>query len=336
MTNSINWSQTRPVRGDDLFYDDPIDYRRFIRYFETYTMRGVHDSATRLNLLISSCAGKAKESIVNCIMCESPDVGYWKARHILEENFGKIGGIINAYVKKLTEGPPIKNNNSEGILKFARDLYNCELTCGSRPESGLNSQHVDGKVFARLPRSLQEKFITSVSFQLEHRHPIIFSQLSQFMQKQSHVERSFLNQIVKSKDPNTTKFNFSKKSCNNPAIHSTQSSIVLSSVVQPALVKTNQFKEVDRKHKSCPMCVQAHPLWKSSKMLLKSKNGIWCGKVDVALIVLVTTWCDIVNLSKGVKCVKTNTTPCYIIENTISKHLPLLTIRIVVVIMGPV
>ena len=275
MTNSINQSQTRPVQGDDLFYGDPIDYKRFIRYFETYTIRGVHDSATRLNLLISSCAGEAKESIVNCIMCDSPDVGYWKARHILEENFGQIGGIINAYVKKLTEGPPIKNNDSEGILKFARDLYNCELTCGSRPESGLDSQHVVGKVFARLPKSLQEKFITSVSFQLENGHPITFSQLSQFMQKQSRVERSFLNQIVKSKDPNTTKFNFSKKSCNKPAIHSTQSSIAPSPVVESALVKTNQFKEVDRKRKSCPMCVQAHPLWKCLKFQNATEKQKW-------------------------------------------------------------
>ena len=275
MTNSINRSQTRPVQGDDLFYGDPIDYRRFIRYFETYTIRGVHDSATRLNLLISSCAGEAKESIVNCIMCDSPDVGYWKARLILEENFGQIGGIINAYVKKLTEGPPIKNNDSEGILKFARDLYNCELTCGSRPESGLDSQHVVGKVFACLPKSLQEKFITSVSFQLENGHPITFSQLSQFMQKQSHVERSFLNQIVKSKDPNTTKFNFSKKSCNKPAIHSTQSSIAPSPVVESALVKTNQFKEVDSKRKSCPMCVQAHPLWKCLKFQNATEKQKW-------------------------------------------------------------
>ena len=108
-------------------------------------------------------------------MCDSPDVGYWKTRHILEENFGQIDGIINAYVKKLTEGSPIKSNDSDGILKFARDLYNCELTCGSRPESGLDSHHVVvvnqdqtfckvGKVFACLPRSLQEKFIMSVSF----------------------------------------------------------------------------------------------------------------------------------------------------------------------------
>ena len=106
------------------------------------------------------------------------------------------------------------------------------------------------------------------------------------MQKQSHVERSFLNQIVKSKDPNITKFNFSKKSCNKPAIYFTQSSISPSSVVESALVKTNQFREVDRKHKSCLMCVQAYPCGNvsSSKMLLKSKNGILYGKVGVAFI----------------------------------------------------
>ena len=69
------------------------------------------------------------------------------------------------------------------------------------------------------------------------------------------------------------------------------------------------------------MCVQAHPLCKcpSSKMLLKKKNGIFCGELGVALIVLVTTWCNIVNLPKGTECVKTSTTHCYIVKSTISK-----------------
>ena len=185
---------------------------------------------------------------------------------ITEQQFGFMPGrsttdaifCLRMLLEKWTD-------NSDGIIKFPRDFYDCELTCGSRPESGLDSQQVVGKVFDRLPRSLQEKFIMSVFFQLEKGHPITFSQLSQFMQKQYHVERSFLNQIVKSKDTNTTKFNFSKKSCNRPGVYSTQSSIAPYSVVESALVKTNQFREVYRKHKSCPMCVQAHPLWKCLK-----------------------------------------------------------------------
>ena len=81
-----------------IFCVNPIDYRRFICYFKTYTIRGVYDSPTRLNLLISSCAGEAKDSIVNCILCDSPDDGYWEARRVLEENFGLMSGIVMSRV----------------------------------------------------------------------------------------------------------------------------------------------------------------------------------------------------------------------------------------------
>ena len=65
-----------------------------------------------------------------------------------------MSGIVSAYVKRLTEGPPITSYDLDAILKFARDLHNCELTCDNRPESGLDSQQVVDKVFARLPRFL--------------------------------------------------------------------------------------------------------------------------------------------------------------------------------------
>ena len=96
-------------------------------------------------------------------MSDSPDVRYLEAYCILEENLRKMSGIVSAYVKRLTEDPPIKGHDSDAILKFTKDLHNYKLTCGSRPESGLNSQQVMGKVLACLLRFLQEKFIVSAS-----------------------------------------------------------------------------------------------------------------------------------------------------------------------------
>ena len=70
-------------------------------------------------------------------------------------------------MKRLSEDPPLKDHDFDAILKFARDLHECELTCDSRPDSNLNSQQVVGKIFARLLPFLQEKFFAFVFFQLE-------------------------------------------------------------------------------------------------------------------------------------------------------------------------
>ena len=59
-----------------------------------------------LELLISSCSGEAKECILKCIMCEFSDMGYREARRILENNFGKMSGIVSENVKRLIESLP--------------------------------------------------------------------------------------------------------------------------------------------------------------------------------------------------------------------------------------
>ena len=130
-------------------------------------------------------------------MCESPDIGYWEARRILEENYGQMSDIVNAYISKLTDGPPIMSGDSDVILKLARDLQKCEITGRDRLNPGLDTQQTIGKSFAWLPRNLQDKFLSSVSYLLEKGEPITFSQLSQFMQRHSCVERSYVNQIAK-------------------------------------------------------------------------------------------------------------------------------------------
>ena len=279
MTSSINRAQTGPLHPNDLFAGDPLNYKQFIRYFEAYTIRDVLNSATRLNLLIASCTGDAKDCIKNCIMCESPDIGYWEARRILEENYGQMSGIVNAYISKLTDGPTIKSGDSDAILKLARDLQNCEITCRDRRNSGLDTQQTIGKIFARLPRSLQDKFLSSVSYQLEKGEPITFSQLSQFMQRHSCVERSYLTQIAKGRpDRQFASNTMFKKPSSRYTVHSTQnrpaySSSTKTNYTYPQRVQPAEGQVDSAKH--CPVCAQNHPLWRCSSFAEKSLNDRW-------------------------------------------------------------
>ena len=64
--------------------------------------------AVRLDLLISSCTGEVRKNIKDRVMISSPELGYLEARKILETWYGQEHSIVNAYVRKLTEGPQNK------------------------------------------------------------------------------------------------------------------------------------------------------------------------------------------------------------------------------------
>ena len=78
-------------------------------------------------MLIPYCTGKAKETIKCCGMMSGKD-GYVKAKKLLEEHFRETYVVSNAWNEKLSEGPPINQNNREALLDLANDLESCEIT----------------------------------------------------------------------------------------------------------------------------------------------------------------------------------------------------------------
>ena len=141
--------------------------------------------SVRLDLLISSCAGEARKNIEHCIMANSPEEGYFEARRILQMYYGQEHAIVDAYVSKLTEGPPVKENDYDALSQLARDMKNCEISCGDPPSAGLDTQHTVSKIFKRLPRYLKDKFMAEVSLQLERGQSIAFAELSGFIQRRA-------------------------------------------------------------------------------------------------------------------------------------------------------
>ena len=115
--------------------------------------------AVRLDLLISSCTGEARKNIEDCVMISSPELGYLEARKILETWYGQEHSIVNAYVRKLTEGPQIRSNDAVALSQLARDMKNCEMSCAGMSSAGLDTQHTVASIFKRLPRYMQDKFM---------------------------------------------------------------------------------------------------------------------------------------------------------------------------------
>ena len=65
MTSSVNQRNSRPLAKEDRFSGDPYKYRRFVKQFETYVAREIHNPADKLDMLISSCTGEARENIAD-------------------------------------------------------------------------------------------------------------------------------------------------------------------------------------------------------------------------------------------------------------------------------
>ena len=154
------------------------------------------DAATKPDRLVSCSKGEAKEEIKDCVLCASPEIGHREARHILEMNYGQRHNVIGTYLRQLTEGPPIRPKDNEGLARLAREMRNCEIVCKGYQYSDLDTQQTIGQIFRRLPIYLQEKFASSAASQLDGGRAVSFSQLSKFLLFKVRMNKSFLGQLV--------------------------------------------------------------------------------------------------------------------------------------------
>ena len=109
-------------------------------------------------MLIKYCTGKAKETIKCCGMISGKD-GYVKAKKLLEECFGEKYVVSNAWIEKLSEGPPINQNDREALLDLADDLESCEITLMVAGRlSQFNNEDKMMKILRRLPLYLRSRW----------------------------------------------------------------------------------------------------------------------------------------------------------------------------------
>ena len=76
----------------------------------------------KLDLLISSRTGEARENIQDCVLASSSEIGYLEARRILEANYGQSPIVVDVYVKTVTEDPGIRAGDVQGLSQLARAM----------------------------------------------------------------------------------------------------------------------------------------------------------------------------------------------------------------------
>ena len=140
------------------FDGNPLNYYLFMKTFENSVEKCTEDDSMRLQLLIQYCTGKAKETIKCCGMMSGKD-GYAKAKKLLEERFGEKYVVSNAWIEKLSEGPPINLNDREALLDLADDLESCEiaLTVAGRLNQ-INNEDKMIRILRRVPPYLRSRW----------------------------------------------------------------------------------------------------------------------------------------------------------------------------------
>ena len=120
--------------------------------FETCFEKGNPDNSRRLQVLIQHCYDKARKAIESCVNLPV-DEGYYVAKNILRENFGKPHIIAKALIKKLENLPLLKQADGQSLLEFAR-----YLDIAQRTLTGMGPEYVSDLNHTNTLRELNRKF----------------------------------------------------------------------------------------------------------------------------------------------------------------------------------
>ena len=143
----------------EKFNGDPLRYHLFMRQVEDRisSIYRRSDPGHALQLLLNSTTGRARKLISSCIMLR-PDEAPQSVLRLLEDAFGSPDIAIKAHLNLVTKGPVIRINE-ESLHDFYSDLINCKMVVEAFGAAQLlNSAATIEGLFARLPRSLQERF----------------------------------------------------------------------------------------------------------------------------------------------------------------------------------
>lgn len=169
------------------FNGSAIDYCKFIKNFETNVESKICDNRLRLSYLIQYCTGEAKCCIEDCVLLES-DVGYVRAREILQTRYGRPHVIARSYIEKLVYGSQIKASDSDGLSRLALDMQKCEITLSQLGYvSDIDNTENLRRIVKRLPLHLRTKWVdVAHTINVAGKEPR-FSDLVKFVNEKSQI-----------------------------------------------------------------------------------------------------------------------------------------------------
>ena len=184
----LSLTLTLPHAEVQAFDGDPVNYCNYIRSFENLIEAKTKSSSTRLYYLVQYTSGDAQELMQSCLSMR-PDEGYQEARRLLKERYGQSYKIASAYVTRVTNGPPIKNEDGPALEKFSVLLTSCkntlkEIGCLNKIENPDSLQ----RVVERLPYQLRQRWRDVADDITNNKHrEISFEDIARFVQSKARA-----------------------------------------------------------------------------------------------------------------------------------------------------
>ena len=177
------------------FSGESIDYSKFIENFEVNIEKKVSDNRQRLNYLIKYTKGEPRELIEPCVMLG--EKGYFRAKDLLQERYGKSHVVAQAHVSALVSGPPIKANDTKGLLRLSLDLSRAHITLSALRFSSLIDNTETIRIISnRLPHNLHTKWV-EYAYRVSsgiHSRLVVFEDLCKFVHERACVQNSLYGQ----------------------------------------------------------------------------------------------------------------------------------------------
>ena len=146
---------------EDRFDGDPARYQRFIHQFQDTVLNhfGKSDPAHALSRLAAATTGRARKIVEACQVDQSPARALKQALEDLKEAFGAPQLQVDAHLRSLRDGPPVKPT-ADSLQDIYVNLLSCRnLLRAVGVEEELDAPATTEGIFTRLPKELQRRFV---------------------------------------------------------------------------------------------------------------------------------------------------------------------------------
>ena len=160
--------QSAPNVEIEIFTGNPLDYHYFMSVFKEVVEYKIDDPRGRLVRLLKYTEGEARETIKHCIQ-QPVDIGYDRAKLLLEQYYGDPHRILAAYRKEVKSWPLLKPGDTSSYRKFYNFLIKCESIMSQQQWNSLNSPDILCTLTSKLPGNTRDKWNRKVLSIRRHR-----------------------------------------------------------------------------------------------------------------------------------------------------------------------
>ena len=251
------------------FSGDLVNYRTFVTAFDTRIASRMNSNADKLYYLEQHLLGEPKE-IVSACMHMDPECGYYKARELLDKQYGDPYKLAMLYMQKLNEWPSLRQDDNIGLKQLSFFLMKCcnVMHCMSYLDV-LNNPSYMLNVVKKLPFYLQNKWRELVSKARRFENKVLsFHDLAEFVE----IAADTANDPVYGQTALTTRHNVMKKTDEDGPNHNKTTMTRQKSSTFATSISGNTPQSDNNDLITCPLCHQYHDLESCAAFLEKSVN----------------------------------------------------------------